>query len=96
MEWSKDQSDALVAKVGFSTAEHKFWTDLEKEPISAQTDVVWSARVRPASMKPSKDFGHSINDQIRVGNHGGPAPNAYHPEQGRNLPLGKVSKDTNE
>jgi hypothetical protein len=44
-------------------------------------------------MKRGKDgFGHSINDQIRLGNHGGPAPNAYFPEQARNLTLGKVSE----
>jgi hypothetical protein len=44
-------------------------------------------------MKPlAKDFGHSINDQIRVGNYGGPAPNAYYPQGERNLPLGKLSE----
>jgi hypothetical protein len=42
-------------------------------------------------MKGTSNFGHSINDQIRLGNHGGPAPNAYYPQQQRNLTLGKVS-----
>jgi hypothetical protein len=39
----------------------------------------------------AKGFGHSINDQIRVGNYGGPAPDTYYPQHARNLPHGKVS-----
>merc|ERR1719258_709299 len=42
-------------------------------------------------MKRKPDFGHSINDQIRLGNYGGPAPDTYYPQDQRNLTLGKVS-----
>jgi hypothetical protein len=42
-------------------------------------------------MKRKPDFGHSINDQIRLGNYGGPAPDHYYPQDQRNLTLGKVS-----